>query len=137
MKLRQIAARTLMYTLFKIDSSWGFEVLLEVLGKDFNGILGFDCFSPYPKYMKEAGVLLRFCLEHLIRNVKFFTTLPYRARQNYGNRLLEGPRGLFRVIHRRERLTEESLQRALVRERKRYTQFDKAAPPRTEARKIA
>jgi len=44
-----------LYTLFQIDKSRGSEVLLDVLGKEFDGVLGCDYFSAYCKYM----VLLR------------------------------------------------------------------------------
>ena len=37
--------RTDLYVLFKIDKSRGSKVLIEVLGKEFNGVLGCDYFS--------------------------------------------------------------------------------------------
>jgi len=51
------------------------DVLIEVLGKEFDGVLGCDYFSAYRRYQREFGVLLQFCLAHLIRDVKFLTTL--------------------------------------------------------------
>ena len=42
-----------MYVLFKIDKSRGSKVLIDVLGKEFNGVLGCDYFSAYRKYMKD------------------------------------------------------------------------------------
>jgi transposase len=48
--------RAELYTLFKIDSSRGSEVLIEMLGKEFNGVLGCDYFSAYRKYMKEFSI---------------------------------------------------------------------------------
>ena len=53
--------------------------------------------------MREFGVLLQFCLAHLIRDVKFLTTLPDARDRAYGERLREALRQLFAVIHRRER----------------------------------
>ena len=44
--------RTDLFVLFKIDKSRGSKVLIEVLGKEFNGVLGCDYFSAYRKYMK-------------------------------------------------------------------------------------
>ena len=59
--------RTSLYVLFKIDKSRGSKVLIEVLGKEFNGVLGCDYFSSYRKYMKDFGIMVQFCIAHLIR----------------------------------------------------------------------
>ena len=80
--------RAELYTLFRIDTSRGSEVLVEVLGKEFDGVLGCDYFSAYRKYMRECGVAVQFCLAHLIRDVKFLLTLPDARDQAYGQRVL-------------------------------------------------
>ena len=129
--------RAELYTLFKIDPSRGSDVLIEVLGKEFDGVLGCDYFSAYRKYMEDFSVAVQFCLAHLIREVKFLMTLPDRATQNYGQRLLYALRKLFRVIHRRDRMTSEQFQRALERARKRVLKVGRRAPPRTEAQNLA
>ena len=99
--------RASLYTLFKIDPTRSADVLIEVLGKEFNGVLGCDYFSAYRRYQREFGVLLQFCLAHLIRDVKFLTTLPDARERAYGERLREALRRLFAVIHRREELSAE------------------------------
>jgi transposase len=96
-----------LYTLFKIDPTRSGDVLIEVLGKEFNGVLGCDYFSAYRRYQREFDVTLQFCLAHLIRDVKFLTTLPDAREQQYGTRLREALRALFGVIHRREQLTAQ------------------------------
>ena len=63
--------------------------------------------------MREFDVSLQFCLAHLIRDVKFLTTLPDAREQAYGTRLREALRALFGVIHRREQLTAEQFQSQL------------------------
>lgn len=68
--------RTSLYVLFKIDKSRGSEVLTEVLGKEFNGVLGCDYFSSYRKYMKDFNVTIQFCIAHLIRDIRFLISLP-------------------------------------------------------------
>ncbi|MCR4415656.1 MAG: IS66 family transposase [Thermoguttaceae bacterium] len=90
------------YRLFRIDTSRGSKVLVEVLGEEFNGVLGCDYFSAYRKYMREFDVLVQFCLAHLIRDVKFLLTLPGREVQAYGQRVRDALRELFGVIHRRD-----------------------------------
>jgi len=73
--------RAATYTLFKIDPSRGSEVLLDVLGVEFNGLLGCDYFSAQRKYMRlDENVALQFCLAHLIRDVKFLADHSDRAQ---------------------------------------------------------
>ena len=68
--------RAATFTLFKIDPSRASSVLVEVLGEEFDGVLGCDYFSAYRKYMGDFGVLVQFCLAHLIRDVKFLVKHP-------------------------------------------------------------
>src|SRR5262245_14868224 len=96
--------RAELYTLFKIDPARSADVLIEVLGEEFDGVLGCDCFSAYRRYMREFGVRLQFCLAHLIREVKYLTTLPDAPTRVYGERLREALRRLFGVFHQREHL---------------------------------
>jgi transposase len=105
--------RAELYTLFKIDPRRSADVLIEVLGREFDGVLGCDCFSAYRRYLRECDVVVQFCLAHLIRDVKFLTTLPGPAERAYGERLREALRELFGVIHRRERGTAGPFQQQL------------------------
>ena len=105
--------RAQLYTLFHIDKSRGSKVLVEVLGEEFQGVLGCDYFGAYRKYMREFGVLVQFCMAHLIRDVKFLTTLPDKKQKAYGERLREALRALFAVIHRREKLSEAGFAKKL------------------------
>ena len=101
------------YTLFKSEPSRGSDVLIDVLGRQFDGVRGCDYFSAYRKYMKDVGAEVQFCLAHLIRDVKFLTTLPDAVTRNFGQRLLDALRKLFRVIHRRQRMTSVQFQRGV------------------------
>ena len=96
--------RAACYTLYKIDPSRGSDVLLEVLGKEFDGVLGCDYFSAYRKYMRlNENVIVQFCLSHLIRDVKFLATHPDPRNRRYGRRLRSGLRTVFSIIHEREK----------------------------------
>lgn len=97
--------RAALYTLFKIDPTRSADVLIGVLGAEFDGVLGCDYFSSYRRYHRECGVELQFCLAHLIRDVKYLTTLPDARDRAYGEGLREALRQLFAVIHRREELS--------------------------------
>jgi transposase len=102
-----------LYTLFKIDPTRSGDVLIDVLGTEFDGVLGCDYFSSYRRYHRECGVLLQFCLAHLIRDVKFLTTLPDPQERAYGERLIGGLRRLFGLIHRRAEFSAAEFQRRL------------------------
>ena len=106
--------RAALYTLFRIDKSRGSKVLVEVLGEEFDGVLGCDYFSAYRKYMRQFGVQVQFCMAHLIRDVKFLLTLPHREDRAYGQRLRDALRNLFAVIHRRETMTAAAFPQALA-----------------------
>jgi transposase len=93
-----------LYTLFQIDPTRSGDVLIEVLGAEFDGVLGCDYFSADRRYHREFGVVLQFCLAHRIRDVRYRTTLPDPRDRAYGERLREALRSLFAVIHRREPL---------------------------------
>jgi transposase len=102
-----------LFTLFRIDPSRGSQVLLDVLGAEFEGVLGCDYFGAYRRFMAECDIAVQFCLAHLIREVKFLLTLPDRPTRNYARRLRDSLRALFAVIHRREFLSEATFQKRL------------------------
>jgi transposase len=102
--------RASLFTLFRIDPTRSGDVLINVLGKEFDGVLGCDCFSAYRRYMREFDVTLQFCLAHLIRDVKFLMTLPGKKEQAYGTRLRDALRTLFAVIHQREPMSAAEFQ---------------------------
>ena len=130
--------RTQLYTMFRIDKSRGSRVLVEVLGTEFNGVLGCDYFSAYRKYMREFDVCVQFCMAHLIRDVKYLLTLPGRENQAYGQRLRDSLRELFAVIHRREQMTAAGFQQALQAARKQVLWAGTTRVPDTKhARNLA
>ena len=89
--------RAELFVLFKIDASRGSQVLMDVLGKEFDGVLGCDYFSAYRKYMRECGVEVQFCLAHLIRDVKHLLELPQAKTREYGERMQTELRALFSI----------------------------------------
>ncbi len=101
------------YTLFKIADSRSSKVLFDILGKHFSGVLGCDYFSAYRKYMKDCDVRVQFCLAHLIRDIKYLTTLPDKATVVYGETLLDAVREMFAVIHKSRTTDEEALESLL------------------------
>jgi transposase len=102
-----------LYVLFRIDKSRGSQVLIEVLGKEFEGTLGCDYFSAYRKFMKDFDVAVQFCIAHLIRDIRFLVSLPDASTRAYGEKLLEALKGLFKVIHQHDTLAPDDFLAAL------------------------
>jgi transposase len=99
--------RAPLFTVFHINASRGSDVLLDVLGPEFDGLIGCDYFSAYRKYMKHSHVLVQFCLAHLIRDVKFLVEHPDADNRRYGRLLLRHLRELFQIIHERAYYTSD------------------------------
>ena len=111
--------RAELYVLFKIDKTRGSKVLLDVLGEEFDGVLGCDYFSAYHKYMTDFNITVQFCIAHLIRDIKFLTGLPDAETRAYGTRLLAAVKAMFQVIHQHDHVEPAAFQRALEQARDR------------------
>jgi len=101
---------------FYIAKSRGSKVLQEILGKTYNGTIVSDFFSAYVKY---ANRLQQFCLAHLIRDIKFLTTLPDEADKRFGRRLLIEFKRLFHFWHLRQKIPKDRFDRIMFRIRDR------------------
>ena len=124
------------FALFHIDPSRGAEVIHQMLGEQFAGVLGCDYFSAYRKFLRETSVRMQFCWAHLIRDVRFLTTLPDPATRRFGERLLERIRALFRAWHRRGAGSATASPR-LVRCRDAFLKMVRRPPQRAAAQAIA
>ena len=125
------------FTWFHIDPSRGSKVLKRYLGKTFHGIIGCDYFSAYRKFLRETDVWLQLCWAHLIRDVKYLTTLSDRATRGYGQRLLGKIKTLFRTWHRRPETPDERWKRAVTKARREVLLVVRRAPMASEARNMA
>lgn len=125
------------FTWFHIDPSRSTDVLYEFLGETFSGVVGCDYYGVYRKFLDETDAVMQFCWAHLIRDVKFLTTLLDPATRRYGEKLLAKIKGLFRVWHRRGALSAEKWERAARRVAEAVLQRARRAPQRSEAQNIA
>lgn len=110
--------RAPQFVVFKIAARRSSAVLLEVLGREFQGVLGCDFFSAYRKYMGQCSCLVQFCLAHLIRELKFLAEHPNTLVQAYGQEVLAAVRRLFKVIHQKDELSPAAFATALVNARR-------------------
>jgi transposase len=117
-----------LFTLYHIDAHRSADVLMDILGKEFQGILGCDYFSAYRRYLRVCGVRLQFCLAHLIRDVKFLTTLPDARDRRYGEDLRVALKDLFDVFHQRPTLPEGVFQARLQAAREKVLRVGLGGP---------
>jgi hypothetical protein len=83
---------------------------------------------------------MQFCLAHLIRDVKFLATLPEVPMTigiAYGQRLLEGLRQLFHILHQREMMEPPVFQQTLEKARNDMLAVGLDAPEHKPARNMA
>ena len=85
----------------------------KLLGQNFQGSLGADFWGAYRKYAGQCGVLIQFCLAHLIREVKYLCEFPDPSVQRYGQALLAGLKELFDALHCRADLSSKAFALAL------------------------
>jgi transposase len=125
------------FTFFHIDPSHSAEVLKQFLGETFAGVVGCDYAAIYRKFLDETDAVMQFCWAHLIRDVKFLTTLPDKVTCRYGEKLLGEIKRLFRAWHRRETTTPRRWQREAARAQQGILKVVRRAPARSEAQNIA
>ena len=94
--------RAELYALYHIDAHCNAEVLMDMLGHEFKGVLGCDYFSAYRRFMKTFSIRVQFCLAHLIRDIKFLTKLPDARDRRYGEKLREAVKELFNAFNRED-----------------------------------
>jgi transposase len=109
-------------TLFYNVPSRSALVLKELLGNDFKGIIVCDFFSANKKFINDLGLQAQFCFAHLIRDLKFLTTLPQKIVANGSEALLNLLRKIFKswkfrysIDPDRYRLKIEKLRKAFLR----------------------
>jgi transposase len=125
------------FTLFHIDPARSSDVLKQLLGESFAGVVGCDYHSAYRKFLGDAGATMQFCWAHLIRDVKFLTKLPDRVTRRWGEKLLSSIKRLFRVWHDRRRRPAARWQLAAERAERDVLNVARRPPARSEARNIA
>src|SRR5262249_25910724 len=120
--------RAELYTLYHIDPHRSADVLMDILGKEFKGILGCDYFSAYRRYLRECGVILGLCRARLIGDVKFLPPRPGGGDRRYGEDLRAALKELFEVFHQRQRLEPGAFQALLQAARDRVLAVGQDGP---------
>lgn len=124
-------------TVYRISPSRGSQVLTEMLGESFDGVIGCDCFSAYLKFAETTNARLQLCLAHLIRDARYLTTLPASWIRRFGETVLDILRRVFRLYHRREELSDRAYRRRMDRLREELVRKARASRCGGEAATLA
>ena len=80
---------------------------------------------------------MQFCWAHLIRDVKFLTTLTDRVTRHFGQKLLASIKRLFRIWHASDQMPANRWKRAAQRMKRDVLNVARRPPRRNEAQNIA
>ena len=82
---------------FHISNSRASQVLLDILGKDYSGVITCDYYSANKKFIRLSNALVQYCWAHLIRDIKFLLTLGHTFLKRWAKMLLAVLRKIFRL----------------------------------------
>ena len=98
-----------------------------MLDNECEALLGSDYYSSYRVYMKNAPVVVQFCLAHLIRDVRFLCQSYDKIIANYGQRFFDGLKEMFKIIHQKDKLSPDTFRRRLEIRRDQFLEMAKRA----------
>ncbi len=125
-------------TCFVIDTSRGSNVVKELIGEDYAGVIMCDYFSAYRKCLRDMNDLtVQFCWAHLVRDVKFLAEHPDKVIRRYGLKVLAPVRKLFKLLTRCGSMTNAGYRRSLDRLRRVVRHAIRHAPNRLECWNLA
>ena len=125
------------YSLFHIDKSRGSKVLFDMLGQEYEGIIGCDFWGAYRKFARLSNATVQYCMAHLIREIRFLAehTTPKLAR--WGNQLLDWLKKLFKTLHRSDKLTDKGFARRMKQIMQGFLGRMRRPPDHKLAKKLA
>jgi len=129
--------QTSHYTLFHIDKSRGSKVLFELLGKEYEGIIGCDFWGAYRKFFRLGSATVQYCMAHLIREIRFLAEHINSKLSRWGEKLLSWLRALFKTLHRSDELTATGFARRMIQIKRGFLSQVRKPPDHKLAKKLA
>jgi hypothetical protein len=122
------------YTYFKIDFRTR-SVLETVLGPDFKGVIGCDCFSGYKSYfMRNKESEPAYCYAHLIRELKYLSEHENETIKKFGGGMLDVIKKMFEHWHAYRANPTDGLRAPVLRQAEMLREYVANAPK--DVRKI-
>jgi len=124
------------YSVFHIDKSRGSKVLFDLLGKEYEGIIGCDFWGAYRKFSRLGNATVQYCMAHLIREVRFLAEHTNSKLSDWGQKLLDWLRRLFNTLHRSEQLTQTGFARCMKQIKRGFLRKVRRPPDHNLAKKL-
>jgi len=121
---------------FHISNSRASQVLIDILGSDFGGIVVCDYYSANKKFINDNDIPVQYCWAHLVRDIKFLTTLSYKTVQRWAEALLTILRKLFELWKTRRQRHSGRYKKKIEKLRKTFLQKVRRPPDHSDARNI-
>jgi transposase len=121
---------------YHISNSRASQVLIDILGSDFGGIMVCDYFSANKKFINDNTIPVQYCLAHLIRDIRFLATLAYRNVQRWADGLLGILGKLFELWRTRRQRHPGRYRRTIEKLRKMFLRKVRRPPDHREAYNI-
>jgi len=118
---------------YHISNSRASQVLVDILGRDFSGTVICDYFSANKKFVNDNNIAVQYCWAHLVRDIKFLTTLGYGNVQRWAQRLLDILRKLFELWKTRHRRRYGHYKNAIEKLKKAFLRKVRRPPDHGEA----
>ena len=125
------------FTVFRIDATRATQVLVDLLGEDFGGILTVDYYSANRSFARRYEVRAQYCWSHLLRDVKFLRELGRAPLVRWADQLLAIARGLFRAWHRRTGVDPPRWRRQMERWKRAFLEKIRRPPQEADALKLS
>jgi len=118
---------------FHISNLRASQVLIDILGEDYCGIIICDYFSANKKFIKLSKALVQYCWAHLVRDIKFLLTLGSKTLKKWAQSLLDILQKLFKLWKTRHSCHWERYQKAITTLKKAFLQKVRRPPSHSEA----
>ena len=118
---------------FHISNSRASQVLIDILGKDYSGVITCDYYSANKKFIKLSKALVQYCWAHLIRDIKFLLMLSHRTLKRWAKALLDILRKIFRLWKTRLCRHTGRYKKSIEKLKKAFLQKVRRPPDHSEA----
>lgn len=121
---------------FHISNSRASKVFLEILGKDYSGIITCDYYSANKKFIRLSNALVQYCWAHLIRDIKFLLTLSHKTLKRWAEKLLAILQKIFKLWETRHNRHWGRYRKTIEKLKKTFLQKVRRPPDHNEAENI-
>jgi len=125
------------FTVFRIDATRATQVLVDLLGEDFGGLLTVDYYSANRSFARRCEVRVQYCWSHLLRDVKFLRELGRPPLVRWADQLLAIARKMFRAWHRRTEADPPRWRRQMERWKRAFLEKVRRPPDEADALKLS